>query len=520
MNGQTKPVEQEEMEQSGSSGQNAQAFAVCDGMGGETSGEMAAEMAVETLKEYAPEHLFQRWRDYVADANERICRYQERCGATVGTTLSAVVLDGNRACAFNVGDSRIYLLRGGQLQQLSYDHTEFQVMVEAGVLKKEDFSRSKAHNRLTQHLGISSQEMELEPNIVILDMLKEGDKFLLCSDGLYGVVPDEILQDSLLHSESPERTCDELIGLALNQGSRDNITAMVIAVHSEEAREPVNRTASWRLPVIPIVGGLLAILLALALGAGWYYPKVPNLIMLEESEAVSQLENLGLRAKGESAYSDSIKKGTVIAQSIPEGRRALRGSQLLLTISMGRERVYLPDTTGQLADIAVEQLRAEGFVVDTAREYSDAAEGTVLSQTPAGGRKALAGSKVKLTVSRGVQTNQAEVSEAQSESEQKQAEKSENQAEVSESTTMAEPSKAASASNQTQSGEPEEPSKVAAENAEASTKTKKSKKAKKSKKDSKKQKKAKKKKKVKKQSKAKKNSIKKKGVKAKQGVKV
>lgn len=404
------------MDYSGSCSQPAQVFAVCDGMGGETSGELAAEMAVDTLQKYDAEHWYNRWRDYILDANERICRYQESCHATVGTTFAGLVLDEDRGCAVNVGDSRIYLLRDGELRQLSRDHTEFQTMVEAGVLKQEDFARSNAHNRLTQHLGIAPEEMQLEPNAVYLDTLLEGDIFLICSDGLYGAVPDEQLCEVLCGAERLDAACKALVELAAAQGSRDNITAVLISVspgkkRPKRAANPRHRTQGRRA-VFLLTALLIAGLLLAAVGGLWLFPTVPDVVSMEKSAAGTQMEAQGFRVLEEQSYSDTGKKGTVLEQSRPGGSRARRGTEIQLTVSLGQKRVLLPETTGQAYETVSRQLEAAGFEVDTAWEYSDAAEaGTILAQTPTGGREVVAGSRVKLTVSRGPEQSAAESSE-------------------------------------------------------------------------------------------------------------
>lgn len=196
--------------------------AVFDGMGGETHGETASYIAAQTLASFA-----KRDKRHPADlteacqeANLKICGFAERNGAElVGTTAAIVRLCGQTAEIVNIGDSKVFLFRDGVLTQVSEDHTDQKLLEAQGIFRKP---------RLTQHLGIPPTEMRLVPQEVRLE-LREGDRFLLCSDGLTDMVSSETIQAVLREAESMQGAVESLIQLAMDHGGRDNIT--VICCH-------------------------------------------------------------------------------------------------------------------------------------------------------------------------------------------------------------------------------------------------------------------------------------------------
>lgn len=219
------------------SDQTVQIFAVCDGMGGEQHGEKAALFAVDTLKKYHTDNFDDNWRSYIKEANKVICSFSKKNNCYTGTTAACIYLKGNTLQGFNIGDTRIYQIRDDEIVQLSVDHTEFQIMVDAGFLRKEDFSRSKSHNYLTQHLGIEPKNMLIEPAVTNQIEVEEGDRYLICTDGLYGVVSDEEMLQILREESDVEQCCDRLSDYAREKKSKDNITALVLEIPKQEVQE-------------------------------------------------------------------------------------------------------------------------------------------------------------------------------------------------------------------------------------------------------------------------------------------
>lgn len=228
LNGKIRALERKNSRESGSSEENSQCFAVCDGMGGEDAGEIAALFAVEGLQEIPGDERFQGWCDYLQRANERICRYQERNQIRMGTTFAGVFLEGDRVRAVNVGDSRIYRVAGGQITQLSVDDTEYRLLAESGRLTEKNEPRS--HNRLTQFLGLPPGQRMLDPHVLQLSDIESVERILLCSDGLYGAVSDAQIKTILASERNLRSACDRLVESALDQGSQDNITVLLIHV--------------------------------------------------------------------------------------------------------------------------------------------------------------------------------------------------------------------------------------------------------------------------------------------------
>jgi serine/threonine protein phosphatase PrpC len=206
-------------------------FVVADGMGGHAAGEVASEIAVETVREeyYAAEsdEVMETLLHAIKQANQMIYdRATEQAGrAGMGTTCVAVVTRGSLAYVANVGDSRVYLIRDGQMSQLTHDHSWVAEQVRAGMLTNEQ-ARSHAHrNVITRALG-TQPEVEVD---VFVEPLRDGDLLLLCTDGLSGLVPDPEM-NRIISSSTPQEAVRALITQANEQGGPDNITALLIHV--------------------------------------------------------------------------------------------------------------------------------------------------------------------------------------------------------------------------------------------------------------------------------------------------
>lgn len=210
-------------------------FVVADGMGGHAAGEVASEMAVQIVSRYllplehirdaaAEEQLAASLRDANRAIYDRMLAEVDKQG--MGTTASVLVLSENRFLIGQVGDSRVYLLRDGALQQLTKDHSYVQEQVDAGLLTPEQARYHPYSNVITRCIGASES---VDVDLYRGEMLP-GDVFLVASDGLTGMVDDRRLQQILLARSSPGRIVDALISEANGRGGLDNITAIVIQV--------------------------------------------------------------------------------------------------------------------------------------------------------------------------------------------------------------------------------------------------------------------------------------------------
>jgi serine/threonine protein phosphatase PrpC len=203
-------------------------FAVADGMGGHEAGEIASTSIVEHLSSIgvpssAPD-LRARFEDRVMIANREIREISSmRNGTIIGSTLAALLAFESQYACIWAGDSRIYMLRGGQLAQLSRDHTEVQQLLDQGALTPAEAANWPRRNVITRAIGaLDDPPLEIAYGQILAD-----DKFLVCSDGLTAHVSDEEIREAL-HQNPPSGACNSLIDLTLSRGATDNVTVVVV----------------------------------------------------------------------------------------------------------------------------------------------------------------------------------------------------------------------------------------------------------------------------------------------------
>jgi len=213
-------------------------FAVADGMGGHNAGEVASAMAIEHLRGVALTGVAsaEAFAQVVRDLNSAI--YASATSTTdqrgMGTTLTAAALlaptdnvaQPSQIVIANVGDSRTYLLRAGELRQLSVDHSYVQELVTEGLLTVEEAHTHPRRNIVTRALGIDSQVSVDTWTIPMFD----GDRFMLCSDGLVDEVPLDEITELMQEHSAPQQIAERLVAAAKRHGGRDNITVIVIDV--------------------------------------------------------------------------------------------------------------------------------------------------------------------------------------------------------------------------------------------------------------------------------------------------
>ncbi len=217
---------------------------LADGMGGHNAGEVASQIAVQqvcsALKAVLrPEFELDsdiQYKDIVRDAvelanteiHEHSLEHPECAG--MGTTLVSTLIRDDKIMLANVGDSRIYRLRDKKLEQLTNDHSLVQELVENGYLSAEEANLSVSKNLITRALGIGA-EVEVD---VFVHEIKEGDLYLLCSDGLSDLVRDEEIEGSLVEYDGELiNSAKALIGLANTNGGTDNITVILVSVSTD-----------------------------------------------------------------------------------------------------------------------------------------------------------------------------------------------------------------------------------------------------------------------------------------------
>ena len=216
-------------------------FVVADGMGGQLAGEKASQMAVEIIPKELSRRLssgsvtgdkaIQRAvRDAVAAANQEILSLSvvQTEFSHMGTTVVLALFHGGRMYVAGIGDSRVYRVRDGQITLLTKDHSLAQALLEAGTITAEELPNHKFSHVLYLYLG--SKDARGGPDDVHAIELVEGDRFLLASDGLTGVVGDAQIAEIITQSIDPCETARVLKKLALDNQSKDNVTCLVIHV--------------------------------------------------------------------------------------------------------------------------------------------------------------------------------------------------------------------------------------------------------------------------------------------------
>lgn len=202
-----------------------QLYAVCDGMGGEESGELASSAVVAALAKLdAGKPARDEIDRIVQAANEAVCALQRRSGST----LALLYLHEGAATVAWLGDSRIYLMRNGKVFRLSEDHTQSQRLINMGVLDEEAAKSHAMRHVVTRFLGMDMEDFPLQPAYGKELTLKRSDRFLLCSDGLTDMLDEGVYAKHL--NASPEQAVNALVDGALAAGGRDNVTAMAVEI--------------------------------------------------------------------------------------------------------------------------------------------------------------------------------------------------------------------------------------------------------------------------------------------------
>jgi PPM family protein phosphatase len=223
-------------------------FVVCDGMGGHLAGDQASRMAAETIKRVIGESTeaiamvacgrapFERLGALLRQAIETACHevydegQRDRSKHGMGSTCTALLICCGKAVLGHVGDSRLYLCRGGSVTQLSKDHTFLSEAVEQGLFTPEEAAASPYKNVITRAIG---KERNVMVDTLVFDIVI-GDTLLLCSDGLHGYTKDAAELAKLLSVDPPDDIAEGLVKLANARGGSDNITALVLRAFVRE----------------------------------------------------------------------------------------------------------------------------------------------------------------------------------------------------------------------------------------------------------------------------------------------
>jgi protein phosphatase len=209
-------------------------YIVADGMGGHAAGEKASQTAVQIIAERLGSsvaaasngQLLDALQTAIQDANREIINasMEDASMRGMGTTATVLVAKANQLYVGHVGDSRAYLIRNRRIDQITEDHSIVAQLVRARAITPQEAARHPYRNVITRCLGM---QVEVEADTQQRE-LKPGDRLLICSDGLSGLVSDDEMLQMVLSSDDPQKTCVDLVNLALERGGSDNITVVLI----------------------------------------------------------------------------------------------------------------------------------------------------------------------------------------------------------------------------------------------------------------------------------------------------
>jgi protein phosphatase len=230
-------------------------FAVADGMGGAQAGEVASKLAAAALKETHPEGVSdaEKVTELIQEANRRVYERAHSDPATsgMGTTMTVALVDGDKVTIGHVGDSRAYVVRGGELEQLTEDHSLVNELLKSGKLSREEAETHPQRSVITRAVG-TDPDVDVDAFTVEAG---EGDVFLLCSDGLTDMVADSDILDVVeKNRDDLDRATKALVSAANRGGGEDNITVIAFSIAADgddtvRMESPVDEDTLERIPL-------------------------------------------------------------------------------------------------------------------------------------------------------------------------------------------------------------------------------------------------------------------------------
>jgi serine/threonine protein phosphatase PrpC len=289
---------------------------VCDGMGGHNGGRHAAEISVQTIIEEVTKSKTDNPVNVISEAITKADSaiweesQSDKRLQGMGTTVVVLLITRKKAISFHVGDSRIYQLRNGKIQFRTFDHSHVFEMVKAGLLTEEQARLSEKSNIITRALGIMPNvDIDINENLTY----KNGDRFLLCTDGIWGNIPENELVDMASQNENIERVLNQMVdkidAIGFDKGGKhDNLTAALLEMESDssieqsvEIRDGKNQKYSNPLSKLLIYLLLIALTCSLALNV--------YLISIKEKDGKKNVQKINNMSspKVDSKASDTVK---------------------------------------------------------------------------------------------------------------------------------------------------------------------------------------------------------------------
>lgn len=248
-------------------------FAVCDGMGGHAAGEVASSIAVSTIAEKAPAGADDVLMGVAVEAANTAVLLGAEQGVGkpgMGCTASCCLIEEGKMAIAHVGDSRIYLLRHGSLVRVTHDHSYVEELVDSGQITADEARTHPSRSIITRALG---SDPDMYADHFSLEV-SNGDRVILCSDGLSSMIADSEIEALAVSSATPQQAADNLVAAALTAGGLDNVTVVVVDVVDDGTAEKSRRRLTKRAIGVTatLVGVLLAtVLVCLAFVRGEWY---------------------------------------------------------------------------------------------------------------------------------------------------------------------------------------------------------------------------------------------------------
>lgn len=239
-------------------------FAVCDGMGGHAAGEVASAIAVDTIGQKAPATADDTLLGAAIEAANLAVINGAEAGIGkpgMGCTASAVLIEGSKMAVGHVGDSRVYLLRRGTLVRVTHDHSYVEELVDSGQITADEARVHPSRSIITRALG---SDPDMYADHFSLEV-RNGDRVIVCSDGLSSMVPDADIESAAVSAASAQQAADNLVAAALTAGGSDNVTVIVVDVINDGVAAANH--AHLRRRAAMISGVLVAVLAAVAIFA-------------------------------------------------------------------------------------------------------------------------------------------------------------------------------------------------------------------------------------------------------------
>lgn len=293
---------------------NPPLFVVADGMGGHAAGEIASEIAVRTISELAPDTAdTEALSKAVEQANRNIINAPLSGNGRegMGTTCTAAILDGTHLAIAQVGDSRAYLLHNGRLSQITRDHSLVANMVEAGQLTPDEARIHPNRSVITRALG---NDPTTTPDLYEINV-EEGDRLLLCTDGLSSMLEDDEIQAVMNRISDPQQCASMLVSGALVAGGLDNVTVVIVNVVGARAQARKKMALRTRLTAFFIIA-LLALCLGGAAWGGSAYLHHTAYLAASESGTVNVYRGVPGEVLGFS-YSELVEETDIPVSELP-----------------------------------------------------------------------------------------------------------------------------------------------------------------------------------------------------------